>query len=346
MTADRLYPRLPQVSFAVLLLAVYTTALLIASSGILPHHPGLAGAVTFDLTVLIPALFYLLVIRTTRLPGISLVPVFVLSLIGASLVLPSEHEFSLNLMKHLVLPAEMLLVGYVGVRVFRGVRKKAPAPTDDRVDLLERFRSSLHDLVPIPAAASGAAHEIAVLYYAFLSWRSRPDVRDGELAFSYHQRNGYSGMLLAVALAAVVEMLAIHLLIAQWSTTVAWVLTAISLYGLVWLLGHFQSVRLRPILVGPDVLYVRIGLLWSVRIPYEQIQSIRPAADTVSDRRAKGYLHAVTLGAPQLLLELHAPVEVHGPYGYTKRNVWRIGIAVDQRDRFAAELASRAGKDS
>jgi hypothetical protein len=337
MTAARLHPTGPLLRFGVLVSAIYAAEVLVVQSSLISRHPALAvGAVTFDLMVLVPALFYVLVVRTKRLPWISIVPVLLGSVLGASLVLPAEHETVPNLMSHLLIPAELLFIGYVGVRLYR-----AFARADARVDVVERVRSALHDLIPIPAVASVAAHELAVLYYAILSWRSRPDAREGELAFSYHQKNGYVGLLAALALIAVVEMTAVHLLVRHWSSMLAWVLTAISIYGVVWVLAHLQAVRLRPILLTSDSLHVRIGLLWGVRVPYDRIARVTVAGRDAPQRGAKGYLHAVTVGAPQLLLELRDPVDVDGLYGYTKRGVRQIGIAVDQRDRFAAELVAR-----
>ena len=49
----------------------------------------------------------------------------------------------------------------------------------------------------------------------------------------------------------------------------------------------------------------------------------------------------MTLGPPRLLLELRDPVDVDGLYGYVKRGVRRIGLAVDDTARFEAELRSR-----
>jgi hypothetical protein len=145
----------------------------------------------------------------------------------------------------------------------------------------------------------------------------------------------------ALALITVVEMAAVHLLVRQWSPTLAWVLTAISIYAVIGVLAHSRAVRLRPILLTPDALHVRIGLLWSVRVPYDRIARVTAAGRDAPQGGPKGYLHAVTLGTPQLLLELRDPIDAHGPYGYTKRGVRQVGIAVDQRDRFAAELVTR-----
>ncbi|CAN5875391.1 hypothetical protein BH23GEM5_BH23GEM5_19800 [soil metagenome] len=124
MIANRRFPTLPVASFGMLLLAIYTTMLLISGSHLFAGNPDLrAFAITFDLTVTVPVLFYLLVVRNTSLHWITIAPVFLLSLLGASLVLPPENQRYLNLLEHLVVPAELLLFGFLGVKAVRDVRR-------------------------------------------------------------------------------------------------------------------------------------------------------------------------------------------------------------------------------
>ncbi|MET0400543.1 MAG: hypothetical protein ABW277_27380 [Longimicrobiaceae bacterium] len=338
MTAVHRYPRIPIAAFVLLLAAIYAAELLVVGPRLLPTRPELgAGAITFDLVVAVPALFYLLVVRTMRLPVVTLVPVFLGSLFGASLVLPEENRRYLDLLGGLVVPAELLLLGYVALRLHRG----RSAPAAGRGDPLDRLRATLRQVLPSPLAADAVAHEAALLGYALLAWRARPDVREGELGFTSHRGNGYGGVLAAAALMVVVETVAVHLLVERWSATAAWALTALSLYGLVWLLGHFQAVRLRPVLLTADALHVRVGLVWSVRVPYGDVASLGAAGAGAPARRAPGYLHAVTLGPARLLVELREPVRVDGLYGYVRKDVRRIGLAVDDRERFRAELERR-----
>lgn len=330
--------RLPVAGFVLLAAAVYAAEVLLVGPRLLPDRPELgAGAITIDLVVGVPLLFYLLVVRAARAPAVTLVPVFLGSLFGASLALPEEHQRYLDLAGRLVVPLELLLLGWVAVRIHRG----SSAPVEGRGGPFERLRATLRQVLPSRIAADAVAHEAALLGCALLAWRARPDVREGELGFSVHRRNGYGGILAAAAFVTAAETAVVHLLVERWSPTAAWVLTALGLYGLVWLLGHFQAVRLRPVLLAPDALYVRIGLLWSVRVPYGDVAALEPAGTGAPARRAPGYLHAVTLGPARLLVELCRPADVDGMYGYVKRGVRRIGLAVDDAERFRAELASR-----
>lgn len=344
MTTARHFPTLPVASFGVLLLGIYAVMLLISGSHLFERNSDLrAFAVTFNLTVTVPVLFYLLVVRNTFLHWLTIAPVFLLSLLGASLVLPQGEQHYLDIIKHLAAPAELLLVGFLGVKAVRACDGREPtvcqgatATTSSKGYKPHCVRLSRRGLRRISWRT-----RLPFSNYALFAWRTQPDVGKGEIGFSYHQKNGYGGILVAVTLVAAVEIVAVHFLVASWSTRAAWILSAVSVYGIVWLLGYSQAIRLRPILLSEQSLYVRIGLLWSARIPLTRIASVQPVQSIAENRSTAGYLHAVTLGNPQFLIELSKPVAVHGLYGYTKKNVQRIGIAVDDRARFGAELANR-----
>lgn len=350
MTAAPPFPRVSVAAFGVALLTVLLVATTLPGSGMFRESPG-AGAlgITLDLVLLVPLLFYLLVVRPTGIAAFWVAPVALLGFLAASWILPEAHHGPLEAAELLLVPAELGLLSLAIRRAYRAARALPAGGSHaaERLDPLERFRRVLGGVFPAEWMARVAAHEVAFLYYALLAWRAEADVREGERAYSYHRRNGYGGMLVAVTLVALVELLVVHLLVARWSAAAAWGLTAVSAYGMVWMMGHFQAVRLRPIVLAPDGLLVRIGLLWSVRVPYGGIVRIREARGSAAPARSgPGYLRAVTLGDPRLLLELASPVEVEGPYGYRKRGVTRIGIAVDDGSAFREELARRVGVEA
>lgn len=339
MHAKRI-PAVPVASFAVLLLAIYTTALLLPGSPLFARNPDAATfGLTFDLTVTVPVLFYLLVVRPVRLPTAALVPAVVMSFAGAALVLPHDRQHYLHLERALFAPAELLLAGLAVRRVQRAVRESRAAA--ESMDVVEVIRGAVCGGIPLARVADVVTSEVAILYYGLFSWRTRPVVGVRDLAFSYHRKSGYVALLGTLAAVTVVEAAVVHLLVQGWSRTAAWVLTALSAYGLLWLLGFLQAVRLRPILLGPDALHLRSGLRWSARIPYELISRVAPAGIAPPDRRAPGYLHAAPLGSPRLLVELDGTVDAEGLYGLTRRGVSRIGITVDDLPGFTAELEAR-----
>ena len=329
---------LPLAGLGLIALGVYATLLVVASSRLFERAPGLGSfGITFDLLVTIPAAFYLLVVRPRKLPWFTLVPCVIASAWAGGLLLPPEHRQLLHAARFLIAPAELALVGYAAMRAWRLLRSGAHPGRD----VPDAVRAGLREAVRYPAVADAVASEVALIWYALLSWRARPRVAPGTAAFTQHRKSGLMGIVGAVSLACVAEAVGVHLLAAQWSPTVAWALTALSAYGMVWLVGLGRSVVLRPTLVEREGLRVRIGALYEAVVPFDAIAEVTQVRTGPANRRAPGYLHAALFAAPRLLIELKEPVEARGLYGNRKRGITRIGRLVDAPAEIAALLRER-----
>lgn len=329
---------LPIAGFGLTALGVYATLFVLASSQLFERAPELGSfGITFDLLVTVPAAFWLMVARPRKLPWLALVPCVILSGWAGVLVLPPEHRQFLHAARYLIAPAELWLVGYGAVRAWRMLRGGAH-PSRDVPDAI---RAALGEIVRYPAVAEAVAAEVALFWYALLSWGARPRVAPGEAAFTQHRKSGIGGIVGALAFACVIEAVGVHLLVAEWNGTVAWALTGLSAYSVVWLVGLGRSVVLRPTLVGRDALRVRIGALYEAVVPFEAIESVTQLRGAPASRRAPGYLHAALFAAPRLMIELKEPVEARGLYGNRKRGITRIGLLVDEPAELAALLHER-----
>jgi hypothetical protein len=322
--------------FVAVVAVIYAAVLGVVAQIPAAAHPDvLAAAVLVDLTVVVPLLYWLLFLRDRgRLS--SLVPVFLLSLVGAAAVLPAAHGWLVQFLRLLAAPAEVGLVGYLLWRMrryYRGLRSGGPG------DVPERLQESFAVVLGRPRVAAMLSYEVAILFYALCCWRRQPEAGGGA-SFSYHQKSGYGAIVGALVLVCLMEVVAVHVLVSLWSATVAWLLTALGVYTVAWLLGDYQAARLRPLVVGEDALDVRLGLRWSLRIPYDRIVRVVPRSKEELRRRTPGYLHAVLLVEPQVLLELDGPMQARGPYGVSKE-VTRVGIAVDDIEGLQAALSAR-----
>ncbi|WP_394830664.1 hypothetical protein LVJ94_29570 [Pendulispora rubella] len=186
-----------------------------------------------------------------------------------------------------------------------------------------------------PAAADAIARELALLAYALFFWRMAPDApASGRHAFSH--RRGYGLVLGTLIALALIEMSIVHLLLRNTSATWAKVLLVLSAYGIVWVLGDFQALRLRPIVVGDGTLCVRVGLRREARIPLENVERIEPLPAAGEPDRRTGYVRCTAFGPPELLLRLRSPVNLEQMLGSTRpREVWCIGLAVDDSGAFS-----------
>jgi hypothetical protein len=322
--------------FVLLALALLAIESWIATSAHLAQNPDvLALAVTVDLTIGIPALYYLLVVRLKRVPLITVAPVFLLSLLAARFILPPSNHFYLNQVEGVVPLVELAALLYLASRVRTIARyyPQARRETPYFLDALETsMRRALGDFPAVPIAAA----ELSMLYYGTVGWfKEYRGAGTEENAYSYHRKSGYGIILAVIAFTLVLETLAVHLLVQHWSDALAWVLTVLSLYSLLWLLADYHAIRLQPIILTRDVLHLRAGLRWRAAIPLSIVAEVRPV--TPADLKGDDYLNLAIFGEPRLLLGLSEPVTVTGPLGIQKR-ASRLGITVDDEKRFREEV--------
>lgn len=120
----------PVAGFGLLAAAVYATAGAAVTSPAWERNPALGSlAVTLDLVLFLPFFFWLLVVRRKRLPPVTVVPAFFLSLAGAALVLPDDGERYLRVARATapaVQAALLVLVALHAAGVRRAERQPAP----------------------------------------------------------------------------------------------------------------------------------------------------------------------------------------------------------------------------
>lgn len=171
------------------------------------------------------------------------------------------------------------------------------------------------------------------------SWRARPQVPPGHQAFPNAEAGGFTLFASVLLIALTFESIPVHFVLPRSNPLAAWLLTAASLYAILWVLALLRSAQLRPILLGPETLVLRAGFLWQLEIPLAHIASLDPVTGPAPDRKTPGYLRLVVFNDPQFILRLTTPATATGLYGL-RRTISSIGLAVDERKLFAATLIS------
>jgi len=316
-------------------IGVYTTGLAVAGRlASMDRASVIATCLTMDLVVVVPLAFHWLVVRRRRLPAVTLAPVFVLSVVAASHVLPADHQQSLRVLETLAIPVELALISWIGWRAATALRK---AGREAAADPLERFRQAALHLTGNDRIAAVFALEIGVFHYAFAAWRAKPHVTRGSAALTHHRRSGHGWTVLALLFLMVVEGVAVHLLLREWHTSVAWLFTAGTAYCVLWLIADYRATVLRPILVGDDGVLIRAGFRGILRVPRACIAEVgrtKPAFGKESHSLA-------FLRTPSRWLTFSEPMLALGPYGF-RRRVRAIGIEPDNVEEFDRVLATLA----
>jgi hypothetical protein len=318
--------RSPYAHFALAAVLVLAAAhAVLASPAFATRGDTLSLAITLDLTVFLPAAFWLLVVRRGAAPLGSVLVVFLLSLGAAAALLPPDRQSHASRIAVLAIPAELALGAMLALRVVR-LRRGLRAARAVCPEFEDALAQAMEETLGSGRVARLLTAEILVLYFAFLGWRRRPRSGDVECAVTHHRGSGWLAVLAALAMVLVAEAIALHLVVRLWSPRAAWALTGLSIYSLVWLAGDYRALVLRPTVLAGDALLLRVGMRWRAEIPVRAIRALR--TPVASDAGSSGFVRATVLGPPRFVLELAAPVPVVGPFG-ARRLASGVGLQLD-----------------
>jgi hypothetical protein len=344
----------------VILSGVVLTARSVAMlSPVTPHPLLTTTAATLDLTVTASLLAWWMLARDLGWSARALVALFLASLMLAGVVLPADQEGPLRAMHLAVAPLELVLMAWLLRKVARTRRRVRARPAGaGHLDVQDAILLATADVVGAGRFAEILADEMSVLFYALARHPGDRATQDaagtphaehaGTAAgpsdspplpsFTYHHKTAYGAVVFALVLATLGEIPAMHLLVRLWSDRAAWILTALGLYAILWIIGDWRASRLRPIRVENGTLRIRFGLRWRADVPLDSILRVRPS--TASERATKGAvdLRLALPGGSWTVLELDRPVVAVGMYG-RRRTVRSLGLGVDEPARLAAVLA-------
>lgn len=203
---------------------------------------------------------------------------------------------------------------------------------------------ALRDLLMHPRGRAFARAELDVVSALPRLLAGRVVRRAGDGAGLTYAR-GTFGLALALAFTPVVasEALAMHLLLG--GGVVAWVLTALHGYMLVWLWGFALGPRAYPHRIGPRGAVLRAGPMYRALVPRAAIASATARRERVPGngglvQRDDAVLLPVR-GRVDVVLELRAPVRVQRPL-HEPLVTTRIAIASDDPEALVARLLAPA----
>ena len=261
---------------------------------------------------------------------------FGVALLGCALTfvtLAAEPRSVLGPMALVALSAEIALVIYVVV----AARRAVAALPEGETDATTRFRLAARQVARSRGVGDVLTTEVMLLYYAF---RRPPRQAETSGAFTVHRTTSYLPILVAIGMALIVETVAVHFLVRVWSAKLAWVLTALSAYTLLWLMGDYRALVSRPIRLSATHLRFRYGLRWEADIPRDAIveAGLLPPALAPTPKE-KTRLVASLPGGPNLRMWLERPVEVLGLYGWRK-TITELRVRVDEPEKLRDALVS------
>ena len=173
--------------------------------------------------------------------------------------------------------------------------------------------------------------------FVFGGWR-----RPVPVGFTYHRESGMRMLLPILPLLAIGDVLLLDLLIlpdAAWWLRL--VVHGVAIYGLIWLVGLYASVRARPHTIANGRLTLHRGMLRHVEVPLADVAAVERLPSFGDDwkKRAycKGAIRVDVAGGAVVELRLRTPARAIGVLGEGPAST-RVLLAVDDPAPFIAAI--------
>ncbi|WP_234369118.1 hypothetical protein [Brumimicrobium mesophilum] len=314
-------------------LVLLGSLILLMKSSFLNGNDSLNLAITVDLLLIIPLVYFLL-IRKSAIPNTTVIPVMIVGLLVGTYFLPQESQIYLSIFKTWALPIiEISILIFVITKVRRAIKeyKKLKGSTPDFYSAL---KSTCYEILPKKLVLPFAT-EVAVFYYGFINWKKR-EINENE--FTYHKDSGAPALFGVFIMIIGIETVALHFLLARWSIVAAWILTILSVYTAIQVFGFAKSLSKRPISINKDSLTLKYGILNEVEIPFSDIQKIELSSKSLEKQEFTKTLSPLgELESHNVIIHLKRENELVGLYGMKKKfNV--LGLHIDKPVEFKEKV--------
>lgn len=290
-------------------------------------------AVTIDLLLIVPLVYFLL-IRKSEIPKTTVIPVMIIGLLIGSYFLPKESQTYLTIFKTWALPViEISILTFVIIKV-RSAIKKYKDLKDSTPDFFSALKSTCYEILPKKLVLPFAT-EVAVFYYGFINWKTK-DVNENE--FTYHKKSGTPALFGAFIMIIGVETFALHFLLARWSLIGAWILTSLSVYTAIQVFGFARSLSKRPVSINQESLTLKYGILNEVEIPFSDIDKVELSRKLLEKAELTKTLSPLgEIESHNVIIHLKKENELVGLYGMKKK--FRVlGLHIDEPKEFNEKM--------
>lgn len=319
------------------------TALLILGGGlfILHHVPAVkkdtvATAFLGDIVITFPVAFYFLLIRPLKLKKRSLFLVTSCCLAVAYFILPAHQQGYIAQVKKLTMFAELGLLIYTISKIKRinAAYKQLKAAEPYNPYLL---RKSMVAVLGNSIAIKLMASELGMLRFGLLPFKKKEAIPPAAASYSIHKEAGYIAMFSIVLFACFAELIGLHLLIAHYSKTAAIIVSILTVYGIIIIVGDLAAIIKKPVLIMPDRLILRTGIRWMADVERDNIiavEKLRIGFEPDKGTFSGGILKSST----NICFTFAQPVIVERIYSKTIM-VTKIVMTVDDADKLIAQLS-------
>ncbi|WP_342644752.1 hypothetical protein [Mucilaginibacter sp. CSA2-8R] len=323
----------PYFAFGFVITAFATIVWLVKSPVFHQNPSALSAAITVDLLLTVP-LIYAWLIHKTRVSKLTVAPLVMAGMFSASYLVPAGHQQWLHLFKLFGFPLMEIASLTLVLRKFMAVRRRFGQGRAAGGDFFDVLKNACYAALPRTLAAA-LTSEISVIYYGIFNWKSGKPARN---QFTYHQNSGTPALLGCLIFLILIESAAMHLLVARWNHTAAWILSGLSVYTALQFFGYARSLSKRLISINGEQLQLRYGIMAQTHIHTQHIGRVEQSGrDLPADAGTRKLSPLGQLEAHNIILHLNRDHVLHGLFGKRYR-VRTLLLHVDDPARFKAEL--------
>lgn len=196
-------------------------------------------------------------------------------LIAARFIIPSEYLASFQSVMWLGVGIEGLLILFELSLLFMLVKNVPPILRrikSSSFPLLFSFSRAINEKFPNQTFIHILCSEMLMFYYAFGTWKKQPS-NEGN-TFTLYKHSSFITFQIMIIHAIVIETLGLHWLLHNTSMILSIILLILNIYSIVFFIGDIQALRLNPLRVDNDRLYVSFGLAKRMEIRFQDIEEI------------------------------------------------------------------------
>ncbi|WP_273853095.1 hypothetical protein [Guptibacillus spartinae] len=187
------------------------------------------------------------------------------------------------------------------------------------------------------------ATDLAAIYYSFFSWRKKRQGNEEHVhSFTFHKDGGYLGVFYMLVHAMVIEVIAVHVMVAQYSHVAAWIVTIFDVYALLFIISDYQAIRLSPVILSEKGIHFQKGIRQYGFIEWSAVKEItenKKSPEEVKQHRASVELalHGLEREQVPFVIELKRPVEMNQAFAF-KKNIESIYVKMDEAYEFREKV--------
>ena len=323
-------------SFLVIALAVYFGNFLIISN--INENTGLGvpeWPIAFDFFLLIPICYVFIKRPPLKQAILAIFGLLSIGILIGSYIIPEANKQAwlvLENVRWLYLIGLVLLQAALLVSIGLAIKRNWHAP-----NLEVSVCNAISEHIPQTAVAKLLQADSRMWLYAFI--KNPAKFRFDEPTFYSRTHDGNASNQQAFLILIAAEIPVAHLLIYFYSPMLAFVVSALSLYGLIFLYAEYRATLLRPTTIRDHEIHIRSGILDDTELPFHAIA----ACERVNYRPKRAKLEMRCIGTGTANIKLSLKPDTVLPTLFGEKKICTIYLGLDEPERFLRQISERIG---